>query len=157
MSYVESVLQPDEKLVYTTRLHWFIYLHAVGFLVLAVGALILGRALDSAGKPNAATLLWIVAAFLVVLALVAWLHGWIKRRCTELAVTDRRVIYKRGLIQRHTIEINLAKVESVDVDQSIMGRIFDYGTVTIRGTGGGLEPLRSISAPLMFRNTITAQ
>jgi len=65
---------------------------------------------------------------------------------------DRRVIYARGFIQRHTVEINMDKIESVDVDQSIMGRAFNYGDVTIRGTGQTFEPLRQIDRPIDFRN-----
>jgi uncharacterized membrane protein YdbT with pleckstrin-like domain len=67
-----------------------------------------------------------------------------------------RVIYKAGLFSRHTIEMSLGKVESVDVDRSILGRIFGYGTVVVRGTGGSLEPIRNIGDPLAFRNNITA-
>ena len=74
----------------------------------------------------------------------------------ELAVTDRRVIYKSGLLARHTLEMNRSKVESVDVDQSILGRIFGFGTIIVRGTGGSLEPIRMISDPLTFRSHITA-
>ena len=72
-------------------------------------------------------------------------------------MTDRRVVYKRGFIKRHTIEMNMDKVESVDVDQSIMGRMLNYGDVTINGTGEGLEPLHNIGAPLDLRNHITAR
>jgi uncharacterized membrane protein YdbT with pleckstrin-like domain len=80
-----------------------------------------------------------------------------RRTGTELAVTDRRVIYKRGLIRRHTVEMNMDKVESVDVDQSVLGRIFNYGDVTIRGTGASLEPLHMIEDPLTFRSHVTAR
>ena len=80
--------------------------------------------------------------------------AWLRRLSTEIAVTDRRIILKRGLIQRHTIEINMDKVESVDVDQSILGRIFDYGTVTVHGTGAGIEPLCNVSAPIALRNAV---
>ena len=66
------------------------------------------------------------------------------------------MILKRGVIARHTIEMNRSKVESVDVDQSVLGRIFDYGTVLVRGTGGSLEPMQSINDPLRFRSHITA-
>jgi uncharacterized membrane protein YdbT with pleckstrin-like domain len=83
----------------------------------------------------------------VLLAITAWL----KRFGTEIAVTDRRVIYKTGLIRRHTTEINMDKIESVDVDQSVLGRMFGYGTVTIRGTGEAVEPLRDIADPIAFR------
>ena len=60
------------------------------------------------------------------------------------------------LFGRHTIEMSLAKIESVDVDQSVLGRIFGYGTLVLRGTGGSLEPIRNIGDPLGFRNNITA-
>jgi uncharacterized membrane protein YdbT with pleckstrin-like domain len=73
--------------------------------------------------------------------LLSFIPAWVKRRTTELAVTNRRVIYKRGFVRRHTIEMNMDKVESVDVDQSFWGRIFNYGTIVVHGTGGSLEPL----------------
>ena len=69
---------------------------------------------------------------------------------------DRRIIFKAGLLRRHSIEMNMDKVESVDVDQSIFGRIFDFGTVLIRGTGTSLEPLAKIENPLKLRSQITA-
>jgi uncharacterized membrane protein YdbT with pleckstrin-like domain len=85
------------------------------------------------------------------------LRAWLRRVTTELAITDLRVIYKAGLFRRHTLEMNRSRIESVDVDQSLLGRIFGYGTVTVRGTGGSLEPLRNIRDPIGFRNHITAR
>jgi uncharacterized membrane protein YdbT with pleckstrin-like domain len=70
-------------------------------------------------------------------------------------VTNRRVIYKKGLIRRQTNEMNMDKVESVKVEQLILGRIFVYGTVTILGTGEGFETLRTIASPIKLRNCIT--
>jgi uncharacterized membrane protein YdbT with pleckstrin-like domain len=83
--------------------------------------------------------------------------AWFKRWTTEIDVTDRRVIYKRGFLRRHTVEMNMDKIESVDVDQSILGRILDYGDITIRGTGVSLETLPMIGSPLAFRNHVTAR
>jgi uncharacterized membrane protein YdbT with pleckstrin-like domain len=80
-----------------------------------------------------------------------WLRWWI----TEIAVTNRRIIYKKGFIRRQTNEMNMDKVESVQVDQSILGRMLDYGTVTILGTGEGFEMLRTIAGPIKLRNCIT--
>ena len=68
---------------------------------------------------------------------VAWFKLW----TTEIDVTDRRIVYKRGLIWRLAVEMNMDKVESVDVDQSVLDRLFDYGDITIRGIGTGPEPL----------------
>src|SRR5436190_23623621 len=85
----------------------------------------------------------------------AWFNQWI----TEIAVTNRRVIYKRGFISRSTAEMHMDKIESVKIDQSILGRILDYGKVTVLGTGTGTESLgqidEPIAAPLELRNHIT--
>jgi uncharacterized membrane protein YdbT with pleckstrin-like domain len=86
---------------------------------------------------------------------VLLIQQWIQWLVTEIAVTNRRVIYKKGLIRRQTNEMNMDKVESVQVEQSILGRMFDYGTVTILGTGEGFETLRTIANPIELRNCIT--
>lgn len=70
---------------------------------------------------------------------------------SEFAITNKRIIIKVGLISRRTLEMNLGKVESINVDQSILGRLIDYGTINIIGTGGTKEPFADISAPLEFR------
>ena len=87
----------------------------------------------------------------VVVGLFILIWAWIKYRTTEFAVTDRRVMAKAGLISRRTVEMFLDKVESLNVEQTVPGRIFDYGTVTIRGTGATSEPFDNISAPLLLR------
>jgi uncharacterized membrane protein YdbT with pleckstrin-like domain len=81
-------------------------------------------------------------------------QGWYQWWITEIAVTNRRVIYKKGWIRRHTNEMNMDKVESVQVDQSVLGRMFDFGTVKILGTGEGFEALRTIAGPIELRNNI---
>ncbi len=90
-------------------------------------------------------------------ALILALRAWFIRWTNEIVVTDRRVIYARGFIQRHTVEVHMDKIESVDVDQTLMGRILDYGDVTIRGTGTTLEPIRDVDRPVAFRNEVTAR
>jgi uncharacterized membrane protein YdbT with pleckstrin-like domain len=79
---------------------------------------------------------------------------FISRFGTEIAVTDRRLISKTGFIKRHTTEISMDKVESVDVDQSMLGRVLGYGDVTVRGTGEGIEPLRNVASPIELRNAM---
>ena len=152
MKDVERVLQPGETLVYLTSLHWLVYLRAIELLILAVASLI-GSAFVS---DDYALALQALAALLGLLALIAGLHALIRRVSTELAVTDRRVIYKAGVLRRHTMEMNRSKVETVGVDQSILGRILGYGTVIVRGTGGSFEPIPFIGEPLTFRSHITA-
>ena len=149
MGYVQQVLQPDETVRFRTNLHWSIYLSAIIALVIGLGFLVWHYV---EGKAN---LLLLLGAFVfgvtgVVLAIAAWL----KRFGTEVAVTDRRVIYKTGLVKSHTVEMNTEKVERVDVDQSILGRLFGYGSVTVKGMGEAIESLRDIADPLAFRNAI---
>jgi uncharacterized membrane protein YdbT with pleckstrin-like domain len=78
----------------------------------------------------------------------------LERISSEFAVTNKRVIWKQGIVSRMTGEMNLGKIENVQVDQSIAGRILDYGTVTLVGTGGTHESFQLIWAPLRFRKAI---
>lgn len=153
MSYVEGALQGDERVLYRARLSWTLYLPALLLLVLAGGTLALGA---SANSNELQLIGLVVAAVLALVGLASAARAWFRRWTTEIAVTDRRVILKRGFVRRHTIEMNMAKVESVDVDQTLLGRLFNYGSVTIRGTGSTLEPIRMIDHPLRFRTAVTA-
>ena len=98
----------------------------------------------------------LVSAALAAIALAGFAIAHVKRASTEIAVTDRRIMFKRGLIRRHTVEMNMQKVESVDVDQTLFGRLFDFGDVTVRGVGSTFERLTLIDAPLRLRTTVTA-
>lgn len=152
MSYVSRVLQPGETIIYFSRLHALIYLPGLLLLVLALIILVLGSGFQSDFR----YVVQGIAAAIALLGIASCIRAAIRRATTELAVTDRRVIYKSGLFSRHTLEMNRSKVESVDVDQSVIGRLFGFGTITVRGTGGSLEPIRLIGDPLTFRSHITA-
>lgn len=107
-------------------------------------------------------ILWSLPMFLRMAVFIMFLFGlflfahlMIIKATTEIAVTDERVIYKRGLIARDVGEIGIDRIEGVTVNQTIVGRIFNYGTITVRGMGIGevdLPPL--IAAPIAFRNAI---
>lgn len=152
MSYLQKVLLPGETVVYETGLHWLVYGRTILLFVAAL-ALAAGAAFVTPDKVN---FLLIPAAVVALLGILAFIVAAVRRASTELGVTDQRVIFKTGIIARHTLEMNRSKVESVDVDQSVLGRIFGYGTVVLRGTGGSLEPMAAISNPLVFRSYITA-
>ena len=80
-----------------------------------------------------------------------WLLPLIKQSTSEFVITGKCIIIKTGFISRNTLEMNLTKIESVNVDQGILGRILGYGTITIIGTGGTRESFHDISKPLLFR------
>ena len=135
-----------------SRIHWIIYLPGLALVVVAAAGAIYGDGLAE----NMRTFVLVGAGALALIGLFSLIGAWFRRWTTELAVTDRRIIYKRGFIRRRSIEMNMDKVESVDVDQSVLGRIFDYGDITVRGTGSGLEPLKGIESPIEFRSHVTA-
>jgi uncharacterized membrane protein YdbT with pleckstrin-like domain len=144
--YIDSILQPGEKLLYSTTLHGIIYLPAILCWLAAVGCFV------SAGIMPP---LLIGALILAVIGLILAFRAWFQRWTTETDVTNMRVVHKEGFIKRRTFEMSLEKVESVDVDQSILGRIFGWGDVTIRGVGEGKEVIKFIGSPIEFRNHIT--
>lgn len=151
MSYVDKILEPGETVRYRTTVSWTIFTPAI---LLAIGAAI--AATLAAIYSNVTTAGLFIAVVLALAALASFVPAWLRRWSTEIAVTDRRVILKRGLVRRHTVEMNMQKIESVDVDQTLIGRLFDYGSVSIRGTGSGFETLRMIDAPLRLRTTVTS-
>ena len=152
MSYVDRVLLSDEVVLARTAIHWFIYLRAIFAALLAAAT-----AVASFWVPAEAQLyVQIAAGAIAFIALWLWLGAWARRSSTELAVTNRRVIHKTGFLSRSTREMNREKVESVDVQQSISGRIFGYGTILVRGVGSSWEPFSHIADPLAFRSSITA-
>jgi uncharacterized membrane protein YdbT with pleckstrin-like domain len=151
MAYVDRVLQPGEQVIHRARLHWLIYGRAV--LLLAAAAALALLAVPASDDLRSA--LDYAGLAVLALAVIAALAAAIRRSTTELVVTNQRVIFKRGVVSRHTVEMNRGKIESVDVDQSLLGRLLGYGTVVVHGTGGSLEPLANIEAPLLLRSRIT--
>src|SRR3954454_11529267 len=152
--YIDEILQPGEKVLYSTNAHWIFYFPAIVAWIAALVLLILSRVTTTEGI----VLLCLAAAAVVALAALFWtLKGWFHRWTTETDVTNLRVVHKTGFIQRRTFEMSLDKVESVDVNQSILGRILNYGDVTILGIGEGRETISTIASPLAFRNYITAR
>jgi uncharacterized membrane protein YdbT with pleckstrin-like domain len=142
-SYVLSNLNAGEEVVYETGLHPIVYV--------SPGALIFGGiVLGSVVNPS-------IGAVLLGFGVLALGGAWLRQWASEFAVTNRRVIVKLGFISRRTIEINLSKVESVEVNQDIFGRLFNYGTILVIGTGGTREPFALINDPLAFRRAVQSQ
>jgi hypothetical protein len=103
MSYIKSVLQPSEQIVMIGRLHWIVYNRAIWYLI--VGIILLPLEQKYWDKEPVIIL---TAGVFGTLALLSAINAWFIRWITEIAVTDKRVIYKRGFINRHTVETNIA-------------------------------------------------
>jgi uncharacterized membrane protein YdbT with pleckstrin-like domain len=152
--YIDEILQPGEKVLYSTNAHWVFYLPAIAAWLVAAVLVVLSRLTTA----DSVVLLCLAAAAVVAIAALYWtVRAWFRRLTTETDVTNRRVVHKTGFIKRRTFEMALDKVESVDVNQSIAGRVLNYGDVTIMGVGEGKETISTIAEPLAFRNSITAR
>jgi uncharacterized membrane protein YdbT with pleckstrin-like domain len=142
--YVTQHLDPGETVVYRAGLHWIVYLGPVIALGVGVVFALPGR-LPGGSYAGLAIL---------AVGLIGLVTAWIRQTSSEFAVTTRRVIIKTGFLSRRTIELNMSKVESVQVDQDIIGRFLNYGTITVIGTGGTKEPFQMIDDPLSFRHAV---
>jgi uncharacterized membrane protein YdbT with pleckstrin-like domain len=150
--YIDEILQPGEKVLYSTTAHWIFYLPAI-----AAWIVVLALVAAAGAVPPLALVGLPAAAVIAVVALYFTIRGWFHRFTTETDVTNRRVVHKTGFINRHTFEIALDKIASVEVDQSIPGRLLNYGNVTIVSMGEVKpQPIKTIASPLAFRSAITA-
>ncbi|OQW54684.1 PH domain-containing protein [Candidatus Raskinella chloraquaticus] len=150
--YVNSVLLRDEKIEYQAFLHWIIFVNGLFLMVLgAIVSQLSGFLASQAFDPRLAGGFQQMIAYagvgILVIGLLVLITAWIRFRSTEIVVTNRRFIVKTGVISRHTHEIFLNRVEAANIEQSVVGRILDYGTVFVRGTGGGINPIAPVVAP----------
>jgi uncharacterized membrane protein YdbT with pleckstrin-like domain len=167
LSYVEKNLVAGETLLYQTRHHWIVLLGpALLSLLLGVSGLgLLGGSIASMGGKSQASGspgitaggLGIIGLILLVAAAGTLAYGIAKRNATEMAVTNKRVLIKTGLASRRTLDVMLSRVESIGVEETVIGRLLSYGTVVVRGTGGTPEAFVMIDHPQEFRRAVQEQ
>jgi uncharacterized membrane protein YdbT with pleckstrin-like domain len=143
MGFVESSLTPGEVLVYRAQKHWKLFFLPVFLLFVALVVY--------------SSLSFKVGHFFLVLALLSSIKPFVIYKTSEFAVTNRRVLAKVGFIRRQSLDILLTKVESVSVNQNILGRILDYGTIVVIGSGGTREYFPDIWNPLELHRQIHIQ
>lgn len=149
--YVDKHLLPDERVLYRARVA---PVAAFGPAVVGMFSIGLGCVLLVTSGIAAATSLLVLG---VVIELFAVPAGLVRLRFNEFALTDRRVLAKTGMVRQISSEILLRKVEGIGVHQSIPGRLFGYGSVTVTGTGGSRDPFRAIDRPFDFRTAVQHQ
>jgi uncharacterized membrane protein YdbT with pleckstrin-like domain len=148
VGYVERHLLAGERVVYKTRLHWVLFVKPA--LVVLAGVILMVLLRQVQDQPW----LWIFGAAVALIGLVwAFVH-YVEVMTSEFAVTTSRLILKVGLISRYTTELLLAKVESIGVQQGLIGRLLNYGDLTVTGTGGAREVFRRVRDPIGFRNHV---
>jgi uncharacterized membrane protein YdbT with pleckstrin-like domain len=143
--FIEHNLTPGEQLLYRVQPHWIVFSRPVLF---TLGLILFVRLFPASG----------VLAYLVIpVVLILWIVKLIEYTCSEFGVTNKRVLVKIGLIHVDIVDILLQRIESVQVSQSLLGKILSYGTVTICGTGGDRYPFQCIRKPMLFRSHVQEQ
>lgn len=147
MSYVDANLISGEKIVFRTHLHWKVFVPSV--LLFVAGIAFTAGAIYQGFDPYLSLLILVIPLGVLFYSYLTW-------RCSEFAVTDKRVLIKTGIMSRHTLETILTKVENIGVEQSLWGRLFNFGTLYVTGTGSTREIFPGIHSPLEFRKAIEA-
>ncbi len=145
MTYIERNLIRGESVVYLTRLHWVIFITPFIWLTLSI-------MLVNAGAELAA-----IGGVFAIVAIFSGISSIIRYKTSEFGITSKRVIIKTGFIRRDSLEILLNKVEGIQVNQGIVGRILGYGSIVVSGTGGTRDPFHKIRNPLEFRRRAQEQ
>jgi uncharacterized membrane protein YdbT with pleckstrin-like domain len=154
MSYVDSNLMTGEAVVFRGKVHWAIYIRSSLFLVVSI---IFGIGASSSGEEGPKALLALVAFVIGFAAVCGLVSAFINAMTAEYAVTNKRIFLKSGFIRRDVTETVLAKVESVSVKQSILGRILNYGGIVSTGTGGSAKGFNYYENPVGFKQAVQQQ
>jgi uncharacterized membrane protein YdbT with pleckstrin-like domain len=159
MGYIESNLAPGETLAYRTGCHWIVmFWPLLGGLVLGFFGFALfagGWVATRNGGRYEGAMVWGGLGLLFAASLVG--GGIIRWLATKVGVSNKRVLIRTGLFSRRSIEVLLPKVESIGVEEPLVGRILGYGTVIVRGTGGTFETFRGIAHPNKLRRQVQQQ
>jgi uncharacterized membrane protein YdbT with pleckstrin-like domain len=145
MSYLRRILSHNEVLIVRARFPWFYYAAAWGALLVALWA---AAALLNDQRSQWLALGIAAAGLVIFLKIMIWI--W----TTEIGLTNRRVIVKRGFPARHTREMELSAIEEIELDQSVLGRLLGFGRIDVEGTGDDHVKVPAIAHPLAFLRAV---
>ncbi|MEO2053727.1 MAG: PH domain-containing protein [Nitrospira sp.] len=143
MGYIEKNIMSGEEVLYQSKLHWAVFLWPMLWFVVAV--IFIGRHGYAQGL------------LFILIAIITGITALISYKTSEFGVTNKRVIVKVGCIRINSVEVLLSKVEAIQVNQGILGRILGFGSITVSGTGGTKDPFHKIDKPLEFRRKVQEQ
>ena len=128
-----------EKIIYQTKLNWTEYIK--GIILILIGLVFIKS----------------LGGFIIFIGLISLGITYMKIKSSEFAVTDKRVLIKVGIFRTHSLETMLNKVEGIHVEQGIMGKIVNSGSIIVKGTGGTNNPFQNIDKPFEFRTAVNEQ
>ncbi len=150
MRYTSKNLLGDEKIVYEAKLHKYIFVWPIVWSIVFFGLGFFFLSMPSSQFEFAL----LCGVIFILLGILTVLNPLIQYKTSEYAITNKRIISKVGFISRRSTEIRLDKIESVELEQGIIGRIFDLGSIKITGTGGAYAEFKNIAKPIVLRNQI---
>ena len=170
MLYIQQSLGPNEELVHVGKFHWMYTVHAfmsivwgmIGSVLVIVGSVYMYKQMGYI-RLNVSWLdvirelhpgLRIFSFVVFLMGLLGFAQRMVIKATTEIAITNTRLVYKRGLIARQVGELSIDRIEGVNVLQTVMGRILNYGRLAVRGMGIGEVVLPPIEDPIKFRQAI---
>ncbi len=154
MSYIQNNLLSNERVVYLVRPHWIVFAMPVILLIVTIVLAIYAPLLFPGFVPFVHVRLYsLVILGCLATAIISGVSTFILYTTSEYAITDRRILIKTGWISRNSLELFLDKVEGINIDQSILGRLLSYGSLKVIGTGGTQDIFFYIPDPLRFRKT----
>ncbi len=153
-SYVEGSMGKDEFVQVKAKYHWFVWI-GFYFKLLIFGGITLFCAYAASkfyfsDRPLRA----LIFLFLVVALILYIFVAFLRLKLTEMACTNRRVVYKTGIIAIKTEEIKLDKIESIQIEQTLFGRIFGCGNISFSGTGTSKVDFYDVSNPWKVKTKI---
>jgi uncharacterized membrane protein YdbT with pleckstrin-like domain len=156
MGYIEDNLLPDEKVIAKAKIHWIIFIMPIILLFIGLFFALISRVSSPTGDDTLLFSLICIWSW-PILGFITLLTAILVYFTTEFALTNKRVIAKAGILSQHSLEIVNNKIESITVSRSILGRILNYGTMTVIGSGGTRQSFKNIAQPMELRQKINTQ
>lgn len=147
MSYIDKNLLPDERILFRTRKHLIIFFFPVIWILFSFYA-----TYYMSNNPALASLKWIPW----LMAFIFWIYYWLQYYTSEFVVTNKRVMMREGFFNRHTTELRLATISQVNVEQSLIGQMLNYGVVSINAFGAA-DAFTLIDQPFGFQKCVNEQ
>ena len=159
MEYLKNSLMKDEKIIFHAKPHWIIFLTSFSWFL---GTFVLMAFIPKNNFMTSSvildlSLLQLITLFTFLISIILSLVAYMAYLSTDFIITSKRVLMKNGFLRRTIVEMLLSRVESIIIQQGIMARLFNYGSIAIAGTGGGRNPFLNVPQPLKFRQIVEEQ
>lgn len=165
MGYIDELLGRDEQILYEARQHIFVLISHIATEISLIAVLVAAGVASNlafrdnptiiAGNMSASRIILLICAAISVMVLISGLMDFLRWTNDQYVITDRRVIQVRGILNKEVIDSSLDKINDVGMRQTILGRMFNFGTIEIlTAAEDGVNAIEGIAAPLEFKRVM---